>query len=125
MPALYKKMNDCYYFPSVYAQKWFITLFAAYFPLKLVARIWDIYLVEGRKTIFRVALAIMKLNEDELMRADQCRLFTIFDDYKGKVNSDQLLAMAFKSFTFSHKLIDELDKEYSNKPKDDIYQITN
>ena len=81
MPALFKKMAECYYYPSVYAQKWFITLFSAFFQLELVSRIWDIYLVEGRKTIFRVALAIMKINENELMKADQCRIFTIFDDY--------------------------------------------
>ena len=31
MPALYKKMRDCNYIPQIYAQKWFITLFAAYF----------------------------------------------------------------------------------------------
>ena len=70
----------------MYAQQWFLTLFAAFFPLKLVARIWDIYLVEGRKTIFRVALAIMKLNEEELMRADQCRIYSVIGDYKEKVD---------------------------------------
>ena len=31
MPALFKKMVDLYYFPQIYAQKWFITLFAAFF----------------------------------------------------------------------------------------------
>lgn len=40
-----------------------MTLFAVYFPIEIVVRIWDVFLVEGRKTIFRLALAILKINE--------------------------------------------------------------
>ena len=46
MPALFKKMKDCNYTPPMYAMEWFLTLFSARFPPELVARIWDIYLVE-------------------------------------------------------------------------------
>ena len=38
----------------------------AKFPDEVVTRIWDIYFVEGRKTLFRCALAIFKLNEKDL-----------------------------------------------------------
>jgi len=47
----------------MYASQWFLTMFAIYFPIEIVVNLWDIMLVEGRKTIFRVALAILKLNE--------------------------------------------------------------
>ena len=70
----------------MYAQPWFLTLYSGFFKLELVSRIWDIFLVEGKKTIFRIALAILKLNEDELMRADQCRVYTVLSDYQDKVD---------------------------------------
>lgn len=60
---MYKKFNEMHYVPQIYASQWFLTLFSVYFPFEVVVRIWDIYLVEGRKTIFRFALAIMKINE--------------------------------------------------------------
>lgn len=47
----------------MYASRWFITLFADYFPMNLVVRILDIYLMEGRKILYRIALAIFKLLE--------------------------------------------------------------
>ena len=81
MPALYKKLKDFNYVPSMYAQPWFLTLFAGFFSLELVSRIWDIFLVEGKKTIFRIALAILKLNENALLKADECRIYTVLSDW--------------------------------------------
>ena len=70
MPALFKKLKEFNYVPVMYAQPWFLTLYSGFFKLELVSRIWDIFLVEGKKTIFRIALAILKLNEEELLKAD-------------------------------------------------------
>ena len=47
--------------------QWFPTLYVVYFPIDIVVRIWDMYLIEGRKTLFRVALAILKVNEKAIL----------------------------------------------------------
>jgi hypothetical protein len=44
-----------------------MTMFAVSFPLNIVVRIWDVIFIEGRKTVFRLALAILKINEKKLM----------------------------------------------------------
>ena len=105
MPAMYKKFNDMQYVPQIYASQWFLTVFSIYFPFEAVVRIWDIYIVEGRKTIFRIALAILKVNEKELMEAEMEELFSILKIYKENVDFDKLLKQALK-FKFSHKLVD-------------------
>ena len=105
MPALFKKMRDENYVPQIWASQWFLTFFAAYFPLEIVSRIWDIYLVEGRKTIFRFALAILKIDETALLKADLEGLFTILKEYGQKADFDKLMEVAFKSFTFSRSVI--------------------
>lgn len=86
MPALFKKLKEFNYVPVMYAQPWFLTLYSGFFKLELVSRIWDIFLVEGKKTIFRIALAILKVNEEELLKADQCRVYTVLSDYQDKVD---------------------------------------
>ena len=53
--------------PTMYAQTWFLTLFSHYFSAEFVSRIWDVYLVEGKKTILRIALAIVHLKAEELI----------------------------------------------------------
>ena len=102
---MYKKFNDMQYVPQIYASQWFLTVFSIYFPFEAVVRIWDIYIVEGRKTIFRIALAILKVNEKELMEAEMEELFSILKIYKENVDFDKLLKQALK-FKFSHKLVD-------------------
>lgn len=62
LPKVFCHLMKEEFVPQMYATQWFLTLFAVYFPIEVVVRIWDIYLVEGRKTIFRVALAILKIN---------------------------------------------------------------
>lgn len=45
-------------------------MFATQMPLELTLRIWDIFFIEGNKILFRIGLAIMKINEKELLKAD-------------------------------------------------------
>ena len=65
----------------MYAQTWFFTLFAGFFSPQLVARIWDIYLVEGTKTIIRIALAIMHLKSEDLIQSDQLKIYFILQEF--------------------------------------------
>ena len=74
MPKLLAKMAEIDFTPQMYGSSWFITLFADYLPIDVVVRIFDIYLMEGRKILFRIALAIFKLNEKELMKAPDLEL---------------------------------------------------
>ena len=46
----------------------FMTVCIYKFPFESVCRIWDIFLSEGIKIVFRVALAILKINEEALLR---------------------------------------------------------
>ena len=45
----------------MFGSSWFITIYADFLPIEAVVRIFDIYLMEGRKILFRIALAIFKL----------------------------------------------------------------
>jgi hypothetical protein len=40
------------------------------FPFDLVTRAWDIFLAEGWKAVFRVAIAFLKLHESALLEID-------------------------------------------------------
>lgn len=47
---------------------WFLTIFVDGTPPALFLRLWDCFLYEGDKTMFRVALALLKMNEKELFK---------------------------------------------------------
>lgn len=47
---------------------WFLSLFTDCLPVETLFRVWDVFLVDGLDVLFRVALAILKSNEQELLR---------------------------------------------------------
>ena len=114
MPKLLAKMIEVGFLPQMYASQWFLTLFAVYFEIEVVVRIWDIFLVEGKKTIYRVGLAILKILEKKLMAAELGDMFTHFRDFRTAVDTEQLLKTAL-DFTFSRSLLDKFAKEYHSK----------
>ena len=66
--------TPCY---NVFCKQWFITVFTYNFKFELVTRIWDIFLYEGWKVVFRIALAILKTNRKEI----QSRKFEYILEY--------------------------------------------
>ena len=123
MPKLFTKLAQIDFSPQMYGSRWFMTLFSDYFPINIVVRLLDIYLMEGRKILFRVALAIYEMLQAELMTApDQERPLRLIKAFPSTCNVDTLIKTAHK-FTFSRKLVDQLEREYQERPNPEILQI--
>ena len=57
----------------------------------MAARIWDIFLVEGRKTLFRFALAMMKINQKEFLQENEMgEFYKILPKYRETVQVEEL-----------------------------------
>ncbi|KIY99590.1 TBC1 domain family member 2A [Monoraphidium neglectum] len=55
---------------SIIATDWYLSLFASSMPSESAARVWDALMNEGPKVLFRVALALLSLNEERLLAFD-------------------------------------------------------
>ncbi|NXV15015.1 TBD2A protein, partial [Cepphus grylle] len=53
---------------SLITFNWFLVVFVDSLVSDILLRVWDAFLYEGTKVIFRYALAIFKYNEDEILR---------------------------------------------------------
>ncbi|CAI5723786.1 unnamed protein product [Hyaloperonospora brassicae] len=62
---------------SIFVTQWFVTLFARVLPVHVLVRVWDVILVDGWKTVYRVAIAIIAELQPILltMDLDQCSNF--------------------------------------------------
>lgn len=80
-------------------------------------RVWDVYLTEGCKTIFRLALAIMKINEAKLLEADEVGCFGIFKSYRETADVDELFKVAFTQFKFSKDVMNKHIADYEKSPQ--------
>jgi len=49
--------------PSLFLTPWCLELFFSNLPYELVIRFWDLYIMNGYTTFYRLCLALLKLNE--------------------------------------------------------------
>jgi hypothetical protein len=67
MPKLAAYLDEIGCDPAIYASQWFLTLFVYHFPFRAVLRLWDVFMCEGWKIIFRTGLALLKWEEKNIL----------------------------------------------------------
>merc|ERR1719228_2800923 len=70
LPDLWQHFQSMGLETHMYASQWFLTLFSAKFPLYLVFRVLDVFMLHGFETIFQVSLGLLMLVNKELLAQD-------------------------------------------------------
>jgi hypothetical protein len=102
-----------------YLSQWFLSCFAVTCPLPMLFRMYDVIFAEGaNETVMRVALAIMRRNEQKLLASTEFEEVmhlllgrTVFDSYG--CNADELVD-DFTSLddVITHARLAELEREF-------------
>ncbi|KAJ9551593.1 hypothetical protein OSB04_015638 [Centaurea solstitialis] len=87
---------------SLVATEWFLCLFCKSLPSETTMRVWDVLFYEGAQVLFNVALAIFKMNEEQLLMTyyvgDAIKI--IQDTTHHLFDPDDLLTVAFEKTSF-------------------------
>ncbi|KAG9287742.1 hypothetical protein G9A89_004145 [Geosiphon pyriformis] len=78
---------------------WFLTLYINILPTETMLRVWDCFFYEGHKVLFRVALAIFKINEDKILAVtdDPMEVFQIVQNMpKRLIDCHKLMEVCFR-----------------------------
>lgn len=98
LPNLAHHMNmiECDF--SMVSTEWFLCLYATSLPPETVARVWDVLFCEGPKILYRIALAILKIHEEELLAAENSGdlIKTLHFACALQFDRDTLLSAAFQ-----------------------------
>ena len=119
VPKVYELFKKEGMIPSMYASEWFICLFSRNLEFNGLVRIFDVFLLEGYKVIYRFSLAFLKIKEDEFLKGKDglaSIMQTINKSYEN-IDIENLFKIAF-GFSISRKDLDKLGHEY-DKIKDD------
>lgn len=78
---------------------WFLTIFVDGTPPALFLRLWDSFLYEGDKVLFRVAIALLKMYEAQLLRLNNSVTVNNFlrSAVNAPMNIDHFFEIAFES----------------------------
>lgn len=96
LPKIFAHMNRQGVDASMYATEWFMTMFCRGFNFEFVGLVMDVYLMEGYKIIYRVALALLRNVEEELLKASFEDLVYALRDVPEKTDAPSLMQMAWE-----------------------------
>nr|XP_036853973.1 ecotropic viral integration site 5 protein homolog isoform X5 [Manis javanica] len=115
LPELFVHFQSQSFHTSMYASSWFLTIFLTTFPLPIATRIFDIFMSEGLEIVFRVGLALLQMNQAELMQLDMEGMLQHFQKvipHQFDGGPDKLVQAAYQ-VKYNSKKMKKLEKEYT------------
>jgi hypothetical protein len=115
--------------PTIWLQKWFMTLFLYSFPMRLCIRLWDNILVEGILFMFKFPLAIMEIFHDAILEKDLEEINDLFESLNSEHNTDnvqhdpELIITKARNVKVTKKELDDLKKQYIEEMEVDKEKI--
>ncbi|XP_031431289.1 EVI5-like protein isoform X2 [Clupea harengus] len=115
LPELHLHFQAQSFHTSMYASSWFLTIFLTSYPLPVATRIFDIFMCEGLEIVFRVGLAILQMNQVELIQLDMEGMLQHFQKVipaQLESGPDKVIQAAYQ-VKYNGKKMKKLEKEYT------------
>ncbi|VFV22589.1 tbc1 domain family member 2a-like [Lynx pardinus] len=105
---------------------WFLVVFADSLISNILLRVWDAFLYEGIKVVFRYALAIFKYNEEEILRLhDGLEIYQYLRFFTKTIcNSQKLMNIAFNDMNpFPMKQLRQLRMAHRERLEPELREL--
>ncbi len=81
---------------TMFATQWLLTLYSSSFPFELVTRVWDIFLLDGWKIVYRVMIALLDNASSKLVKLHFEDILNHIKEITKGVNADKIIRRALK-----------------------------
>lgn len=102
------------------ATAWFMSCFIGTLPIETTLRVWDSFFYEGSKTLFRIALAIFKVGEQEIRAvSDPMEIFQVVQTIPRRlIDASALMEACFRRRNgFGHLSQETIEKLRAQRRK--------
>ncbi|CAG9312753.1 unnamed protein product [Blepharisma stoltei] len=120
-PALWEHFNDVGFVSQIYATQWYVTIFTYSFQMETILRIWDCYLYEGPKILYRMSLGFMRFSKNHLKNLGIDLILRKVREIEETIDVEQWFKVSF-NISLSRKRIKEIEKEYIEGPDEEFIQ---
>ena len=110
--ALHFKKNQIN--PDVFFSKWILTIFSNYLPFDVLYKVWDVFILDKWKAIFKFSLMILNSMKDKLINMD---LITFSKYIKDSKNNSSLInfeefSKHYKDYKITNRQLHELREDF-------------
>jgi hypothetical protein len=78
MPKFFSHLRKVQMTPDYFTSKWFMTIFSCFLPYELIAPIFDMFILEGWRSVFKVGIALLRQLEPALISMDMTEMCCYF-----------------------------------------------
>jgi len=96
LPKLSKHMEAQGIHVSMFVTQWLMTVYTSTFPFDLVARVWDSFLVEGWKVVYRVMLSLLEFAMKDVLEMQFEQILHYFREFPATVNGQMIIHSSLK-----------------------------
>lgn len=114
LPNLYRHFEEENVIPILYCSKWFMTIYTYNFPYAAVVRIWDVFLSEGVKILFRIGLQCLKNDEQMLLKLTDGQVMTECTKLYTRVDPDTIIERSLQ-LKLTRAQIQQVERAYSKQ----------
>ena len=119
LPKLAKHFDKENIHVTMYATQWLLTQFTSNFKFDLVTRVWDCFLGEGWKIIYRVMLALLGTFQNQILKMSFEEILAFFRELPDRVEGQAIIDAALK-IPLRRKHILKIEKEWQSKQEAEI-----
>ena len=100
--------------PDVFFSKWILTIFSNYLPFEVLYKVWDVFVLDKWKAIFKFSLMILNSMKDKLITMD---LITFSKYIKDNKNNSSLInfeefSKHYKDYKITNRQLNELREDF-------------
>lgn len=98
LPELHEHFEDEQVHSSMFTTQWLMTIYSSTFPFELVSRVWDEFLAEGWKIVYKTLIALLKFAQKDgnLLSCNMEEILTYLRGFHSAIKADEILALAEK-----------------------------
>lgn len=96
LPKLSQHMEAESIHISMFVTQWLLTVYTSTFPFELVSRVWDSFLVEGWKVVYRVMLALMEQASKDVINFSFEQILNYFREFPNSVDGAKVMDASLK-----------------------------
>ena len=100
--------------PDIFFSKWILTIFSNYLPFDVLYKVWDVFILDKWKAIFKFSLMILNSIKDKLINMD---LITFSKFIKDSKNNSSLInfeefSKHYKDYKITNRQLHELREDF-------------
>jgi len=111
LPRLARHFKREHIHVTMYATQWLLTQYTSSFDFEFVMRVWDSFLGEGWKIIYRVMLALLSQSQAKLLKMGFEEMLAYFRELPDRINGNAVMMIASK-IPLKTKQIRKFEKEW-------------